>query len=70
MGSLRKVLELGLARDVFSLFWKAFGDSTTIGERVPFVRHDHFVNEWQAIGTIRGMSSIGIGHRIVTISKW
>ena len=45
---------VGVTRDVFSLFWKAFGDSMTIGERerVPYVRHDHFVSEWQAIGGI------------------
>jgi hypothetical protein len=24
----------------------------TNGERVPYVRHDHSVNEWQAIGRI------------------
>ena len=44
----------GVARDVFSLFWKAFGDSMTIGarERVPYVRHDHFISEWQSIGRI------------------
>ena len=45
---------VGVTRDVFSLFWKAFGDSMTIGERerVPYVWHDHFVSEWQAIGRI------------------
>ena len=43
-----------VARDVFSLFWKAFGDSMTIGaqEQVPYVRHDHFISEWQSIGRI------------------
>ncbi len=53
-GKPEKGAGIGVARDVFSLFWKAFGDSMTIGERerVPFVRHDHFVNEWQAIGRI------------------
>ena len=45
---------VGVTRDVFSLFWKAFGDSMTIGERerVPYVWHNHFVSEWQAIGRI------------------
>ena len=45
---------VGVTRDVFSLFWKGFGDSMTIGERerVPYVRHDHFVSEWQATGRI------------------
>ena len=45
---------VGVTCDVFSLFWKAFGDSMRIGERerVPYVQHDHFVSEWQAIGRI------------------
>ena len=53
-GKPEKGAGIGVARDVFALFWKAFGDSMTIGERerVPYVRHDHFVNEWQAIGRI------------------
>ena len=53
-GKPEKGIGIGVARDVFSLFWKAFGDSMTIGERerVPYVRHDHFVSEWQAIGRI------------------
>ncbi|XP_028390701.1 uncharacterized protein LOC114515611 [Dendronephthya gigantea] len=54
---------VGVARDVFSLFWKSFGDSMTIGERerVPFVRHDHFVSEWQAIGRI-----LVLGYKMVS----
>ena len=53
-GKPEKGAGIGVARDVFSLFWKAFGDSMTIGERerVPYVRHDHFINEWRAIGRI------------------
>ena len=35
----------------------------TIGERerVPFVRHDHFVEEWQAVGRmlVKGFTSVG-----------
>ena len=44
----------GVVREVFSLFWNDFANSMTIGERerVPFVRHDHFVDEWEAIGRI------------------
>ena len=38
------------------MFWNAFSNSMTIGEteRVPFVRHDHFVKEWGggAVGKI------------------
>lgn len=37
----------GVEREVYTLFWKQFSDSVTIGEceRVPFVRHDHFIKE-------------------------
>ena len=33
--------------EVYTLFWSEFSISMTIGERerVPFVRHDHFVEE-------------------------
>lgn len=45
---------MGVHREVYSLFWKEFASSYTIGERerVPFVRHDHFVAEWAAVGRI------------------
>lgn len=44
----------GVEREVYSLFWKQFSNSMTIGkcERVPFVRHDHFIKEWEAVGRI------------------
>ena len=44
----------GVEREVYSLFWKQFSSSMTIGERerVPFVRHDHFIKEWEAVGRI------------------
>ena len=47
---------------VFTLFWGEFAISMTIGERerVPFVRHDHFIEEWEAIGRIlvKGYTSV------------
>ena len=53
---------IGVSREVFSLFWKHFANSITIGgrERVPFVRHDHFIKEWGAIGRIlvKGFRSV------------
>ena len=38
-GKPEKGAGIGVTRDVFALFWKAFGDSMTIGERerVPYV---------------------------------
>lgn len=48
--------------EVFSLFWCNFANSMTIGERerVPFIRHDHFIKEWGAIGRIlvKGYTSV------------
>ena len=46
--------DVGLLRDVFSLFWKETYDSLFVGEneRVPFVRHDYQRDEWVAVGRI------------------
>lgn len=62
-GKPEKGAGIGVAHDVFSLFWRTFGDSMTIGERerVPYVRHDHFVSEWQAIGRI-----LVLGYKMVS----
>ena len=45
---------VGVEREVYSLFWKQFANSVMIGERgrVPFIRHDHFIKEWEAVGRI------------------
>ncbi len=53
-GETEKGEGIGVLREVFTLFWGEFAISMTIGERerVPFVRHDHFVDEWEAIGRI------------------
>ena len=53
-GKTEKGEGIGVLREVFTLFWGEFSISMTIGERerVPFVRHDHFVDEWEAIGRI------------------
>jgi len=34
-------------REEYSWFWKQFANTMTIGERerVPFIRHDHFIKE-------------------------
>lgn len=40
--------------DMCTLVWNEFSTSMTIGdrERVPFVSHDHFVEEWECLGRI------------------
>jgi hypothetical protein len=44
----------GVTREVFTLFWKHFANAMTVRERerVPFVRHDHFIDEWEAFARI------------------
>ncbi|XP_078381409.1 uncharacterized protein LOC144664170 [Oculina patagonica] len=53
-GDLEPGVGIGVNCEVYSLFWSQFSISMTIGERerVPFVRHDHFVKEWEAVGRI------------------
>ena len=57
---------VGVEREVYSLFWKQFANSMTIGERgrVPFIRHDHFIKEWEAVGRIlvKGHQSVSYFH--------
>ena len=49
-------------RENIRVFWKQFANSITIGERerVPFIRHDHFIKEWEAVGRIlvKGYQSV------------
>ncbi|PFX27866.1 hypothetical protein AWC38_SpisGene7419 [Stylophora pistillata] len=61
-GQKEEGVGIGVSREAFSLFWKEFANSMTIGERerVPFVRHDHFIKKWGAIGRIlmKGFRSV------------
>ena len=60
--TLEQGVGIGVTREVYTLFWNEFANSMTIGERerVPFVLHDHFVEEWNAIGRIlvKGFDSV------------
>ena len=53
----------GVVRDIYSSFWIDATDSYFIGEkeRVPFVRHDLFKNEWKVISDIlmKGYYDVG-----------
>ena len=44
----------GANREVYSLFWNEVATCCLIGEteRVPFVRHDLYKQEWEAVGKI------------------
>ena len=61
----------GVVRDIYSSFWTDATDSYFIGEkdRVPFVRHDLFKNEWKAIGDILMRGYYDVGYFPVMISK-
>ena len=60
-----------MARDVYSSFWIESTDSYFIGEkeRVPFVRHDLFKNEWKAISDILMKGYYDVGYFPFMISK-
>ena len=44
----------GVSWDVYSLFWAEVSDSYMVGaeQRIPFVRHDLYTSEWEAIAKI------------------
>ena len=48
--------EIGLERDIYAMFWKKVLDTLFAGcsERVLFIRHDLYIEEWVAIGNILG----------------
>ena len=54
----------GVFLDALSAFWNSFYDSCTNGEdeRVPVIRHDLQVAEWEAIAriTIKGYQQVGL----------
>ena len=61
----------GVSRDVCTSFWKEAANSLLIGEteRVPYVRHDLFKDEWEAIGKILLKDYIDTGYFPVILSK-
>ena len=58
------------SRDVYSLFWSEVFDSYMIGadERVPFVRHDLYTSEWEAMGMILMKGYLDFGYFPIFIS--
>ena len=68
-GTLEEGVGIGVTREVCTLFWNEFANSMTIGERVPFVRHDHFVEEWNAIGRILDKGFESVSYFPLFISK-
>ena len=70
-GNVEKGAGIGVAREVYTLFWTEFAISMTIDERerVPFVRHDHFIEEWEAIVCILVKGYISVCYFPLFISK-
>lgn len=61
----------GVTRDVYSSFWVEISDSYLIGEqeRVPYVRHDLYKEEWEAIGMIFVKGFLDTGYFPSNLSK-
>ena len=57
--------------EVYTLFCSEFSISMTLGERerVPFVRHDHFVEEWEAVGRILVKGFVSVSYFPTFLSK-
>ena len=53
-GEIEKGVGNGANREVYSLFWNEVATCCLIGEkeRVPFIRHDLYKREWEAVGKI------------------
>ena len=70
-GQLEPGAGVGVICEVYSLFWKEFSIAMTIGERerVPFVRHDYFVEEWEAVGRILVKGYMSISYFPTFLSK-
>ena len=61
----------GLTRDVYGMFWSDAMESYFIGadQRVPLIRHDLYLDEWRAIGTILVKGFIDVGYFPIQINK-
>ena len=61
----------GVMREIFTLFWSEFADSSLIGEeeRVPFIRHDYNRETWQAVGRILVKGFIDYSYFPLRLSK-
>ena len=69
-GNVERGVESEVSRDVYSLFWVEVSDSYVIGtdQWVPFVRHDLYIPEWEAIGRILIKGYLDSGHFPIVLS--
>ena len=67
LGQLELGAGVGVICEVYSLFWKEFSIVMTRGERDPFMQHDYFVEEWEAVGRVivKGYVSISYIHTYI-----
>ena len=68
--NVESVAGSGVSRDVYSLFWAEVSDSYLIDtdQRVPFVRHDLYIPEWEAIGRILIKGYLDFGYFPIVLS--
>jgi len=53
-GQVESGMGIGVSRDIYSGFWREILDSLFIGDRqrIPYIRHDLYIDDWEAIGNI------------------
>ena len=69
-GNVESGMGSGVSRDVYSLFWAEVSDSYLIGtdQRVPFVQHDLYISEREAIGRILIKGYLDFGYFPIVLS--
>ena len=62
---------IGLERDIYAMFWKEVLNVSFVGcsERVPFIRHDLYIEEWATIGNILGRGFLDANYFPTRISR-
>ena len=70
-GEREEGTRIGLERDIYAMFWKEVLDVLFVGcsERVPFIRHDLYIEEWAAIGNILGRRFLDANYFRTRISR-
>ena len=69
-GNVESGVGSGVSCDVYSLFWAELSDSYLIGtdQQVPFVQHDLYSSEWEAIGQILIKGHLDFGYFPIVLS--
>ena len=70
-GQREEGIGVGVERDLYSSFWLEIADSLCVGatERVPFVRHDLYIEEWEAIGKILRRGYVDVKYFPIQLSQ-